>query len=508
MKSFNQSSGRVRLYYFVAAIMSLLLSAWISTRETVINPDGICYLMSAQAFDVMSFSQVMQLCPQSGWPFYSWLIHAVMSLTGASALASANSIDAFFSLISVLAFMGLVQCLGGSKRVVAFAGFIILFSHEFNSVRQYIVRDHGYYAFYLISLICFIQYLQKPRVIRWLGWVLSLGLATLFRIEGAVFFLLLPFAAFFIAKATRHRRAVQFGLFAPIIALAFCAVIVNRLAPDTFSAWHRIAELGHYLTQSSSAIVARFTETKAALVAHVLPLEGARDAGTIWFLALVLFYATSILENLSFIGTALVVYAWLRRAAQWSRPAKTAVWSYVLVNIVITLVFFAQHLFLSKRYLIALSLTLLLWAPFGLARLSEAALAGQRKFIYYTALFLVVLSSMGVILDRGPAKTYVREAGNWIAMNVPQGASLYVNDFQLMYYSKHEGFDIFKKIPVMREPTNLADGLWKHYEYVALRIRGDDTRWASIAIAMNQQPVKTFSGPHGDTVLIYKVSQV
>lgn len=499
MKSFNPASGRVWLYYLTAAIVSLLLSAWISARETVINPDGICYLMSAQAFNVMSFSQVMQLCPQSGWPFYPWLIHTVMSLTGASALVAANSLDAFFSLLSVLTFMGLVQCLGGSKRVIAFAGFIILFSHTFNSVRQYIVRDHGYYAFYLLSLICFIQYLQKPRIVTWLGWVISLGLATLFRIEGAVFFMLLPFV-------TLHRRYLSLTLFAPVIALGVCAALMNWLAPETFVSWHRVSELGQYLTQSGSAMLTRFNETKTALAVHVLPIEGARDAGTVWFLALLIFYVTSILENLSFIGAALVVYAWVKRAAVWSRPAKTAIWAYVAVNIIITLVFFAQHLFLSKRYLIALSLTLLLWAPFGLARLSEAALAGQRKLIYYTALFLVVLSSMGVILDRGPTKTYVRDAGSWIALNVPQTASLYVNDFQLMYYSQHEGFDIFKKIPIMRNPTNLADGLWKHYEYVALRIRGDDTRWASIAIAMNQQPVKTFSGPHGDTVLIYKIT--
>jgi hypothetical protein len=402
--------------------------------------------------------------------------------------------------------MGIVQTLGGSKRLVAFAGFVVLFSHEFNSVRQYIVRDHGYYAFYLISLACFIQYCQRPRLSVWVGWVLSLSLATLFRIEGAVFFLLLPLAGFFISKTTPARRKAQVSLILPILALGIGVAVVNWLHPDALVLWRRIGELGQYLTQSSTAIITRFTEAKTALAVHVLPLEGARDAGSIWFLTLILLYLTSILANVSLIGALLVIYSWVRRVANWPQPAKLAVWSYVLINIVITLTFFAQHLFLSKRYLIALSLTLLLWAPYGLSALSEAALAGKRKWVYYAALFLVVLSSMGVILDRGPTKTYVREAGNWIALNVPANASLYVNDFQLMYYTKHEGFDIFKKIPIMRDPANLADGHWKRYQYVALRIRGDDTRWASIALAMNQQPVKTFSGPHGDTVLIYKMT--
>lgn len=253
-------------------------------------------------------------------------------------------------------------------------------------------------------------------------------------------------------------------------------------------------------------MMARYADTKAALIQYVLPLEAARDAGVVWLLTLVIWYGVSLIQNVSFIAAILVMYAWITRAAAWSRVQCQGVSAYLLVNFAITVVFFAQHLFLSKRYILALTLTLLLWVPFALERLYE--LRGQargRRVVYFLAVFFMLFSSLGVILDRGPSKVYVRQAGDWLAANVPDNASLYVNDFQLMYYAKHEGFGIFKKIPINRDPKTLSDGRWNHYDYVALRIRGDDTRWTTVAIDMNKQPIRTFSGPHGDTILIYKI---
>lgn len=208
--------GRGWPLYAIAALVSVLLSVWIGWREQVINPDGICYLMSAEAFQVFSVSQVMQLCPQSGWPFYPWLIHGVMSVTGWSSLVAANVLDGALSLLSVLTFVKIVETLGGSRRVMAFAAFVILCAHEFNSVRQYVVRDHGYYAFYLLSLFFFLRVLVQPRLMSVLGWALSFVIATLFRVEGAVFLIALPFVSLWMPSLRGQRLRTFFGCSHPV----------------------------------------------------------------------------------------------------------------------------------------------------------------------------------------------------------------------------------------------------------------------------------------------------
>ncbi|HEU5280663.1 MAG TPA: hypothetical protein VFU82_01600 [Gammaproteobacteria bacterium] len=503
MNAASQSQGRQWPIYLVAGIISIVLSIWVSAREVVINPDGICYLLSAEAYQVFTTSQVMQLCAQAGWPFYSWLIHIFMTLTGFSSLVSANVLDAVFSLISVLAFMRLTQVLGGGKRVLVFAAFVILLSHEFNSARQYIVRDHGYWAFYLVSLLFFVRCLEQLTARNVLAFAGALLMATLFRIEGAVFFMLLPFAALFLPKQASRIR-LSLALFSPCL-FGFVAVLgVALFYPNHLTQSGRLFELGQYLTQSGAQMLAQFNASKSALMASVLPLEAARDAGLVWFLTLIQWYFVNIIQNVSLIFAILLVYAWKTRAASWAPKHRLAVVAYVLVNVIITAIFFAQHLFLSKRYLIALTLTLSLWVPFALEKLFVARAGRPSRVAYAAAMFFIVLSSLGVILNSGPSKAYLRDAGDWLAVNVPAKSSLFINDGQLMYYAKHNGLDLFKASASMRDPAALANGQWHHYDYVALRVRGDDARWAAVAIGMNQQPMRTYSGPHGDAILIYK----
>ena len=78
-----------------------------------------------------------------------------------------------------------------------FALGVILLSHQFNSVRQYIVRDHGFWAFYLVSLYFLLKYVEDVSWKNALAWSASLLMATLFRIEGAIFLLTLPCCVLF-----------------------------------------------------------------------------------------------------------------------------------------------------------------------------------------------------------------------------------------------------------------------------------------------------------------------
>ena len=80
------------------------------------------------------------------------------------------------------------------------AAGVILLSHELNSVREYIIRDHGFWTFYLSSLFFLLRFFKKPIKSYALGFSLSLAIATLFRVEGSLFLLFLPFYLLYACK--------------------------------------------------------------------------------------------------------------------------------------------------------------------------------------------------------------------------------------------------------------------------------------------------------------------
>ena len=66
-----------------------------------------------------------------------------------------------------------------------------------------------------------------------------------------------------------------------------------------------------------------------------------------------------------------------------------------------------------------------------------------------------ILSALGGIVDFGYSKAYIHTAGDWLAAHVPAKATLYANDYQLMYYSQHFGKRLFETFPctaISRDP--------------------------------------------------------
>ncbi len=495
--------------YGFAAFSSVLLSAWIAYRETVINPDAICYLQSAAVIGAGGLRKAMNLCAQAQWPFYSVLIYFLGALTQLPLLAAAYVWNAIFTAITVVSFIVLVRQLGGSRRVLWLAVFVILLAHQFNSIRQYIIRDHGFFAFYLVSLSLLLRYLSFPRWYYALGWGLSLLLATLFRIEGAVFLILLPWVFWFQSSMSYWQRTKGF-LQLNALSLSSGLLVFGWLIfhPEiSLASLGRIQDLVFQVFHAGGVVWQRFQVSADAFARSVLTPESMQDAGLVFSLAILMWYLARVIMNLSFLYSALVVYGWWRRAFSFSRPAVSVLLGYILINVLVTSLFLAQHLFLSKRYLIALTLILMLWVPFALDRLIQS---WQKKetpsWLMPLIVSLIILASLGGIFDFGYSKAYLRQAGDWLAERVPAAASLYSNDYQILYYSKHFGNDIFQKINEYHQPNATQQGYWKNYDYLALAVsKKNVAEKAALLEAIPLLPIQVFSNKRGDQVLIYKI---
>ncbi|MBV9575594.1 MAG: hypothetical protein JO149_03120 [Gammaproteobacteria bacterium] len=486
-----------RFLYFFAAIASVLLSLWLYSQETVINPDAICYLLSAENIATAGIRGAMQLCGQAQWPFYSAFIYGLAQILPVSYQTSAYLLDSFFSLLSVLTFILIVKELGGCKRTLWLAAGVILLAHQFNDVRESIIRDHGFWAFYLASFFFLLRYFHHPRYLTACAFNLSLLIAALFRIEGFIFLAILPFLALFASSYTWRERLQHFFSLASFpILMSMMLSVYLLLHPQAIAKLGRLADLTYQVQHGLMAITARFLQMKTALAHSVLTTDSVNDASSVLILVFIAWYALSVISNLSLLSALLVIYAWRNKVPALSRSAFLVLSGYISINLLVTFLFLVERVFLSNRYLLALSLVLMLWVPFALN-----ALFKERRHLFVLAAILMCLTSLGGVVNFGHSKAYIRSAGDWLAANVPSTANLYVNDYQLMYYSQHFGKRIFAVISEYQTINAMKNAKWKHYDYLALRLNAKEK-----LPPINLTPIQIFRNKRDDRVEIYRVT--
>ncbi len=493
-----------------AIIASLSMSFYMAYRADLINPDAICYLLSAAFFDNGTLSAVMQLCGQAKWPFYSLLIHGLVRISWLSYVNAAYVLDALFSLLSVITFLLIVTELAGGKatpRLRWCAVFVILCAHEFNSVREYIIRDHGFWAFYLLSVYFLLRYFQQPRKLVAIAFSSTLLLATLFRVEGMLFLLALPFLTWFDQRYSVKQRSQHFFMLSlPTIIIAMLMLSWLLLHPErSLAQFGRLIEFKNQLLYGVQLIALRYQTAKAAMAHYILTTDAARDAGAVLGMVFVVWYVFSLLVNLSLIYAALLFYAVWRHLPRYTHHGVLT--GYLLVNVVVTLGFLAEHLFLSNRYLLGLSLILMLWVPFALDDLLARASSTRYRLLAGFAILFMAIATVGSLVNFGYSKAYVRVAGEWLNSHVPKEASLYANDPLLMYYSKHFGNDLFAAKERYARVDQLQAAQLRHYDYLALRFNkhdGDKRQQALQALPLI--PVRIFQNKRGDSVFIFQVN--
>ncbi|MDR3491700.1 MAG: hypothetical protein P4M12_06605 [Gammaproteobacteria bacterium] len=500
------TTSRNYIIYLLAALVSVFLSYDGSLRGAVINPDGLCYLQSAEAMTTADFHTAMNVCGQAQWPLYSMLIYGLAAVTKISYISAAFTVNGLFTLISVLTFIYIVSLMGANRRTLWLAAVVILMAHEFNSVREYVIRDHGFWAFYLLSLAFMLRFYAKLNVVNAFMWSVSMMIAILFRIEGAVFLLLLPLAVWIYNELTFTQKLKAFLqlYLLPILTVVAVFAYVKYTATDVTAHLSRLSEIQFHLLHGVNKLIESYQASANALGQHVLSVFAARDANYVLFLLLSVWYVALVLTNLSIIYGLLVLYAWIKKTPKLSCAVLLVLMSYLLVNVIITSLFLVENMFLSKRYLIALSLILMLWVPFAIEYLIQHF--QQRKWLLPLVAFLIFISSLGGFFNFGYSKAYIRHSGEWLAEHANKEAHIYSNDPQVMYYSHHFGNDIFVLAHNYSDISILEQGGWKKFDFIALHLDSKEKeKNARITTEIALTPVHVFANKRGDQVIIYQV---
>jgi len=501
-----------------AALLSLLASVWCVSVDDVINNDGILYIRSAAELSGGDWGAAFQLY---NWPLYPWLISVVSQVFGCSLEGAAHWLDAICWAIAVVAFMTLVEFLGGTKKVVWLSGLVILCYSSLNDYRSSVIRDPGYLAFYLLGVLAFFKFCGQPRWVYATAWGLSMLVATLFRIEGILFLILAPFSVLFIGGGSLLGRGKNWLRVNTVLLVLSAAALVLWCFGDHSPAFSvveesRLRELGTNL----DLLGRRFTETlpkKAELVAKdVLGPLSESYAPIVLALAIFIVFVVETVKTLTVLNGLLGFHA-LRSKLVFQGRKSRGVWlTFVSINLVFLLTTTVLKFSLTDRIGLAFSLTLMIAAPFSLAALHDRwrdqrrageETATRRKWVFVAVCVWFAVSTVDGLVSFGPSKLYLREAGVWIRDNRSSDTRVFSNDQILDYYAGIESQDP-KTYSWERTMRTLESGLWKDYDLLAVRVKRKQQEQADAVLAiLKRGPTKEFKDRRGGRVLVFETGR-
>ncbi len=488
----------------LAALISALFSIIAYSNHNPLNYDGILYLTVASTYLKSGFNAALAAYP---WPFYSILIAWISKLTHLSLQHTAEGLNNLFLMIVTVAFINLIKKIKDTPTLQIAAAITILAFPALNHYRDLIVRDFGYWAFFLIALNQLLKYLQNPNWRHALTWMLSLLCATLFRIEGAILFMLTPFALLLCPdQAFMQRLTNLIKLYClPLLSLALYLTWHHLHSPHTSAEIGRISELANQFTQGGHAILNNF-QTKIALIKNNLPIYAAAGDAKNWLIfGFTGVFIQAVISTLSLLFTLLFIYAIIKRLTP--RANATYAIAYVaLINIFIALAFFAQNLFLSDRYLMASCLVLIIWPVFSLEALYQQWRQHNNRWPCWLVAIWLCLAAFGSVISFGYSKAYITEAGLWLKNNTPIQTTVYSNNKQLLFYSERTEIDWQNRYDDSNPLNTLQHVNWRTYNYLAIRIKHEDAQQETAIIKLiGQNPSKIFANKRGDKVLIFKL---
>jgi len=506
----NSEENSKKLIYLLGIFFSTLLTAWMIHLFPVFDVDGRIYLQGAYVFLKSGIKESFLIYP---WPFYQILVAYCSKFTHLSLLNSAHLLNFIFSAATITIFLNLLAELGASKKTLWLALITFLLFHCYYYNSTHILRDLGYWTFYLLSILSLLKFLKFNQWRFALLWSVSIYAATAFRIDGIIFLAFMPFSVWFFTEykcAQKTAAFLKLNLFTIIIS--FFALSVFLIYKKDFFHFSRIGEFTTFISNPIIILQNNITGNILALQKYVLGTPGASGAGAFLFFGMLGVYFCEIAGILSVVYMFLCGFAWYYRAMPANITQKNVLWAYAILNVFMTIVFYLQNMFLATRYLMGLVLVLLCYVPFGLEKLYYQYRHNVRhKFSLFKILFFLVCAYffanfVGEIHNFGHNRNYIYNASMWLRDNTNNNVKIFSNDARILWLSNRlasiplhasKGKDVSLATKILEQP-------WQGYDYFVVALEQQDVEaFLRKMQNYNLQLIKVFSGSKG-AVLIFK----
>jgi hypothetical protein len=475
----------------VIALASLLLSLIAVYFDDVINADGILYTNMADAFLSGGLGETAKLY---NWPFYPIIIALIHKLTALPIEISAHFLNCLlFILLNDTLVRISHKILPGKNQILAAALLTICFQ-PINEYRDFIIRDIGYWAFSALALYYFILYIERPTIKIATSWQLAAIIAVLFRVEGIVLLIGLPFFLFTTQKPKNALRQILQLNYLVIISLIPASLIaLNSIGSHT--AFNKIDSIKDYASINNFLII---LDNKAAILKTQILNEYSEKYSEIILVSGLLFMILFKLIKAFGLGYIALYLTSLRQIKIIkSSPEHSLLYYFFTLNMIILIVFVLHKYFITTRHIVLTLISLLLIALPPLCGFLEKAWSEKNR---------VILAFAGIILSfnlvdnvvRSNSKSYIKNTAFWAADNLTQRSSVLSDEKLITYYVK-----------MQNTHTNITtDSLenYRNYDYVIIIKKKKYAENPHIENDKKLVLVYSSKNKRGDSASIYKIN--
>ncbi len=510
---------------WLAALVAALVACWVNYQaHGVINNDGILYLEVARLFDA---GQWRQGFATYNWPFYPLLIMLTHQLGGLAYQVSAQLLSVLFFAATSMGLAILVRDLGGS-RLTMLAGLLLLIATPYlmGDIVPMVVREHGYWAMHVWSLIFFLRFLQDRTLKHAAAWgALAVG-CVLFRIEGLTYLLGVPLLLLMqtdrpLSMRMRHFLTANGLVLLLGIGLLVLLMVNPSLSLKDMGRLHEPLLIAQLVYQQLTSGLSLRAETIALHVLGSYLDDYAMPmllSGLIYILLAKAFTVGGVLQ------TGLALACWKKIRAVLPKPHLQFLGWLLLLTMINAAVILVKGFVLPRRVLSPLAFVIIILAAFGMSLLltdiqSKTALRNRGRFWLMVIAGVILVVQLGSVLrPSNPQKRYERDAVEWLLSTTAQHGRIYFQTERLRFYAGQplNRADSWaatqesrwrKALQVNGGTRTPADQtvdseLLKVYDYFVFSLKNNSGQEAMLNASLGQ-PLRIFKGPRGNRVLIF-----
>ncbi len=469
-----------RLTWLLTVIGVLIAMQINYIQHGWINNDSVLYFEAARLFALGEWQQGFKLFP---WPLYSGLIALVHTISGFSLHFSAQILNVLFFGIATLSFLKLIRLCDGDNLTLLCGG-LLLFSSQYivGDALQMLLRDQGFWAFFLTSLVFFVRFYRSLSWTDAIAWQLAMMVAMLFRVEGITYLAALPLVLLWRPHTVIKECCVAL-LKAHSVNIAIVFALALYIGFNDLSIQHlgRLKEIvTPDLLQEMTARFSRRSEVMAADVLGNFLDEFAAEGLVLTFLFVMI---SKALSTAGWLTAGLAVYAtWLRQ-----RLLVQDAWKILAAVMIIALVDMFLIIFkvfvLSGRYVVPLALIMMVLAAFGLRELLRRlpGLPAKKRWLVLILLVILILGMVKSLLPKREGYNYQQDAVTWVQAHNPDQLPVFYDSSRVRHYAGEPfigtWMDVWEKITAAVEDDSIHA-----YEFLLLS-EEEDEYWKAAYLA-------------------------
>lgn len=496
------------LQWVIVALSVMIATQVQYIQHGWINPDSVLYLEAAKLFANGEWQAGFNVF---AWPLYALCIAAVHKFSSLNIHTSAQLLNVIFFAIATFSFLKIIQ-LGGGKQRQLIAGALIWLSAQYmiGGALEMLMRDEGFWALYLTSLVFFIQFYKTNQLKDALLWQLCILIAMLFRIEAILFLVLLPLVLLFNKQLQFNERLIKFFKCNMLhIALATFVIVIfisnSKLSSNMLGRLNEVFTFNVYQEFTKNLIEKSHIMSDQVLGDHLDEFSLQGLLLTFLYVMCVKTITTTGIINIGLAGLAAKHHKRLIDSETYRVLCATVIIALISMSLIITKVFV-----LSGRYVLALSFILMIFATFYLADLLKhlSHSSKQKKWLVTSLIVISLLGAVKNLLPKRDGYNYQQQAVAWLSTYNKSNQPVFYDDPRMRYYAglPFVGKETYQQsLTRLRQQTQHNTIQKYHFLVVTHSNKHDEyAKWID-AHLQNYKSIQRFSDATGKkSILVYE----